>query len=120
MIVSIRVLRFSLPEVNGLKEKRSVVRSAVDRARARSLAAIAEVGAMNESRRAIIGVSALSNASAHADALADAAATILKDAPGWVLERERAERLPIGIEDTSILRDDLAWEDFDADDDEQA
>lgn len=117
MIVSIRLLRFSLPEVNGLKEKRSVVRSAIDRARARSLAAIAEVGAMNDPRRAIVGVSAISNEAAHADSLADAAATLLKDAAGWNLERERAERLPIGIDETSTMRDDLSWEDFDDDGD---
>lgn len=117
MIVSIRLLRFSIPEVSGLKEKRSVVRSAIDRARARSLAAIAEVGAMNDARSAIVGVSAISNEAAHADSLADAAATLLKDAGGWILERERAERLPFGIDETSTLRDDLSWEDFDDDDD---
>ncbi|NLE49701.1 MAG: DUF503 domain-containing protein [Sandaracinaceae bacterium] len=118
MIVSIRVLRFSIPEVNGLKEKRGVVRSAIDRARSRTLAAIAEVGAMNDPRSAIVGVSALSNDAAHADALADAAATLLRDSAGWVLLRERAERVSLGTEEVSTLEDDLSWENFDDDDGE--
>ncbi len=79
------VLRLSLDIVGArsLKDKRSVVRSFKERARSRMHVSIAEVAALDDPRRAIIGVACISNSATVCDqVLADVAsmAGTLKDA----------------------------------------
>lgn len=50
-----------IPQAQSLKQKRSVVKSLVDRLRARFNASVAETGYLNEWQRAVIAVSLVSN-----------------------------------------------------------
>ncbi len=79
------VLRFSLDVVGArsLKDKRSVVRSLKEKAQARLKISIAEVGGLDDPRRAHLGAACVSNSAAVCDqVLADLAhmASTLKDA----------------------------------------
>jgi len=68
----------SLPGNQSLKGKRKVVRSALDRVRARFNAAAAEVDAMDDWRRAVLGFSVVSNEVGHANAMLDHIATFVE------------------------------------------
>jgi uncharacterized protein YlxP (DUF503 family) len=63
------VLRFSLDIVGArsLKDKRSVVRSLKERVQSRLRVSIAEVGALDDPRRATLGVACVSNSAAVCD-----------------------------------------------------
>lgn len=67
------LLRFSLAlgQTRSLKDKRKLVRSIVDRTRARSPVAIAEVDALDDHRRAVFGVSIVANDGARAREVLD-------------------------------------------------
>jgi hypothetical protein len=71
MVVGVCVLTFSLPGNASLKGKRSVVRRIVDRTRAKFNAAVAEVDELDVHRRAVIGLSVVSNDTRHANAMLD-------------------------------------------------
>lgn len=64
-------MAFSLPGNASLKGKRSVVRRIVDRTRAKFNVAVAEVEDMDAHRRAVIGLSVVSNDARHANAMLD-------------------------------------------------
>src|SRR5215468_11128511 len=92
------VLRFSLEIVGArsLKDKRSVVRSLKERVQGRLKVSIAEVGNLDDPRRATFGVACVSNSKAVCDKLlADVAsmAGVLKDA---VLVDRATEIVPFG------------------------
>src|SRR4051812_48027796 len=79
------VLRFNLEIVGArtLKDKRSVVRSLKERVQSRLKVSIAEVGGLDDPRRATFGVACVSNSAAVCDrVLADVAsiASVLPDA----------------------------------------
>jgi uncharacterized protein YlxP (DUF503 family) len=61
VVVGVLKLTFSIPHASSLKEKRSVVRSLVERARNRFNASVAEVDAQDLLQRAVIGVSVVAN-----------------------------------------------------------
>ncbi|MDA1062636.1 MAG: DUF503 domain-containing protein [Chloroflexi bacterium] len=67
------VLRLYLPGVQGLKEKRAVVRSLVERLRSRLDVAAAEVGAQDQLQRADVGFAVVSGDVATARRLAEEA-----------------------------------------------
>jgi uncharacterized protein YlxP (DUF503 family) len=71
MVVGIGRIVLGIPEARSLKDKRSVVRRVIDRARAKFNAAIAEVGDQDLHRRAVIGVSVVSNDRRHANEMLD-------------------------------------------------
>lgn len=71
MVVGVSQIAFSLPGNDSLKGKRSVVRRIVDRTRAKFNAAVAEVDALDVHRRAVIGVSVVSNDARHANSMID-------------------------------------------------
>lgn len=71
MVVGIARIVLGIPEARSLKDKRSVVRRVIDRARAKFNAAIAEVGDLDAHRRAVIGVSVVSNDRRHANEMLD-------------------------------------------------
>ena len=58
-----------LPEIFSLKEKRGIVKSAVERARKRFNAAIAQVDDLDDMRIGKIGVVVVSNDAHHADTM---------------------------------------------------
>ena len=61
MIVGCLQVTLSIPAARSLKDKRKVVRSCIDRVRARFKVAVAEVGANDEHTRSVIGVAAVAN-----------------------------------------------------------
>jgi uncharacterized protein len=71
MVVGVSQVSFSLRGNDSLKGKRSIVRRIVDRTRAKFNAAVAEVDALDAHRRAVIGVSVVSNDARHANAMLD-------------------------------------------------
>jgi uncharacterized protein len=71
MVVGVSQIAFSLRGNDSLKGKRSVVRRIVDRTRAKFNAAVAEVDALDVHRRAVIGVSVVSNDARHANSMLD-------------------------------------------------
>ena len=71
MVVGVSQVSFSLPGNDSLKGKRSIVRRIVDRTRAKFNAAVAEVDALDAHRRAVIGVSVVSNDARHANSMLD-------------------------------------------------
>lgn len=93
------VLRFSLEIVGArsLKDKRSVVRSLKERVQGRLKVSIAEIGALDDPRRATFGVACISNSAAVCDqVLADVAAmaSVLPDA---VLSDRATEIVSFGV-----------------------
>ena len=82
--------RFSLylPETFSLKEKRGIVKSAVERARKRFNAAIAQVDDLDDMRIGTIGVVVVSNDAHHADTMLR---TILEFVERDVLDAEMHE-----------------------------
>lgn len=96
MFVGILRLRLDIVGARSLKDKRSVVRSMKERAQARFKVSIAEIGQLDDPRRATLGVAVVSNSSAQCDrVLADVAsmASTLSDA---VLTDRATEILPFG------------------------
>ena len=71
MVVGVCRIVFGLPGNNSLKGKRKVVRRIVDRARNQFNAAVSEVDALDEHRRAVIGFAVLSNDGGHANRMLD-------------------------------------------------
>lgn len=118
MIVGVRVLTYSIPENGSLKGKRAIVKSAIERASGRFNAAVAEVGAHDEHRRAVVGVSVLSTSKAHAARMLDEVQALLDRAAGWIPLSQRTELVPIGVDATATMGDDLEWTDFDDDEDD--
>ena len=71
MVVGIARIVLGIPGAQSLKDKRSVVRRVIDRTRAKFNAAVAEVGDNDVHRRAVIGVSVVSNDRRHVNEMLD-------------------------------------------------
>jgi uncharacterized protein YlxP (DUF503 family) len=71
MVVGTARLVFAIPSALSLKDKRSVVRRVMERARARFNVAVAEVDDQDVHRRAVIGLSVVSNDARHATSMLD-------------------------------------------------
>jgi uncharacterized protein len=71
VVVGVCRITFSIPGNDSLKGKRKVVRRIVDRARNHFNAAVAEVGALDQHRQALIGFAVVSNDSSHANSMLD-------------------------------------------------
>lgn len=84
MTVALLRLTLRLPSAT-LKEKRTIVKSVVERLRRRFNASVAEVDALDDPGMAVIGVACLSNESRHADA---AIQTIARTVEEWRLDAE--------------------------------
>ncbi len=66
MHVALLQVRLHLPEVNSLKDKRSVVKSILERARSRYAVAAAETDDQDVHRSAVLGFAAVSSSESHA------------------------------------------------------
>ena len=64
MFVGVLRLRLDIVGARSLKDKRSVVRSLKERAQSRMRVSIAEVGVLDDPRRATLGVAVVSNSAA--------------------------------------------------------
>jgi uncharacterized protein YlxP (DUF503 family) len=83
MFVGVLRLSLELPGSRSLKDKRSVVRSFKERTQARFRVSVAEVGQLDDPRRATLGVATVANEAAQCDrVLAEvaASASVLRDA----------------------------------------
>ncbi|MCA9529249.1 MAG: DUF503 domain-containing protein [Myxococcales bacterium] len=90
MVVGVCQMRLALPGNDSLKGKRAVVRSVVERTAHRFNVAIAEVGAQDAHRRALLGFAVVSNDVAHANAMLDRIAAAVERAA------EQAQAVPEG------------------------
>lgn len=87
MVVGIARIVLGIPEARSLKDKRSVVRRVIDRVRAKFNAAVAEVGDNDVHRRAVIGVSVVSNDRRHVNEMLDTILSFVSTASdGLVLD----------------------------------
>lgn len=72
MFVGLVRFTLALGQTRSLKDKRKIVRSVVDRTRARFPVAIAEVDALDTFRRAVLGVTAVGSDGGHVREVLDA------------------------------------------------
>jgi uncharacterized protein YlxP (DUF503 family) len=91
MTIAVVRVRLRLPS-RTLKEKRSIVKSVVERLRQRYNATVIEAGDLDEAGFATIAAAVLSNESRHADAQAQEIAGAIT---GWRLD---AEVLDVSVE----------------------
>ena len=98
------VMRFSLEIVGArsLKDKRSVVRSLKERAQNRLRVSIAEVGGLDDPRRAHFGVAVVSNAAAVCDQVLADVASMAGTLPDAVLTDRATEIVPFGEGGTGV------------------
>ncbi len=87
MPIAVVRVRLRLPS-RTLKEKRTIVKSVVERLRNRFNASVAELGDLDSAGLATIGAGVLSNESRHADEQAQAIAAAIED---WRLDAEVLE-----------------------------
>ena len=67
MIVGLLTVTIHLQGIDSLKDKRRIVKSAVERLRSRFNASVSEIAAHDNKRLAVIGVSVVSNDGSHLD-----------------------------------------------------
>ena len=91
MTVAVLTVRLRLPS-RTLKEKRTIVKSVVERLRNRFNASVAEVGDLDAVGVTTIAAAVISNESRHADEQAQEIAAVIE---GWRLD---AEVLDVSIE----------------------
>ncbi len=82
MFVGVLRLTLHLPEPGSLKSKRHVLRSAIDRVKARFNVSIAEVGSNDLWQRAVVGVAAVGNDNAFVNEALDKVADFVASMHG--------------------------------------
>lgn len=92
------VLRLSLDIVGArsLKDRRSVVRSLKERAQSRMRVSIAEVGVLDDPRRATLGVAVVSNSASVCDQVLSSVASMAGTLPDAVLTDRATEIVSFG------------------------
>ncbi len=85
MWVGKALIELQLPAGGNLKDKRRVVRGLVARVRQRYEVACAEVGRLDDHRRATLGVAAVSNDAGHVRAVLSAVEASVATSPDAVL-----------------------------------
>src|SRR3954466_12437825 len=92
------VLRFSLdvPGARSLKDKRSVVKSLKERVQGRLKVSIAEVGGLDNPRRATFGVAVVSTSSTVCDQVMADVASIAGLLPDAIMTDRATEIIPFG------------------------
>lgn len=96
MVVGVCQISLSLPGVDSLKAKRSIVRRVVDRAANRFNVAVAEVGRQDVHRQALIGFAVVSGDRRHANSMLDAIVSFVDGATEAVIVDRSTELLSIG------------------------
>jgi len=69
MVIGVCKVILTIDEVYSLKEKRHIVKSLIERIKSRFNASVAEVDLNDKWKRAVIGISCVSNESRHADSM---------------------------------------------------
>lgn len=96
MVVGVCRVLLSLPGNNSLKGKRKVVRSVLDRVRARYNTAAAEVEHQDDWRRAGLAFAVVSNDSSHANSMLDTIRGFVSGAVDAVVTESQIELLHVG------------------------
>lgn len=96
MIVGALRIVLSLPGNDSLKGKRKVVRSIVDRLRHRYNAAVAEVDDLDAHRRAVLGLTVVSNDASHVSSMLDTLTSAIAGASQALIVDRKMEILHLG------------------------
>jgi uncharacterized protein YlxP (DUF503 family) len=120
MVVGMCRVVLALPWNDSLKGKRSVVKSVVERARAKFHVAAAEVADLDQHRRATLGFAVVSNDARHARSLLDKLVSFVAGASqAQLIEHATSiEHYELGLGQPFELGDD-DWEDEEDGDDEE-
>ncbi len=124
MVVGICRVVLALPWNDSLKGKRSVVKSVVERARAKYHVAAAEVADLDQHRRATLGFAVVSNDARHARSLLDKLVAFVAGASEAQLidHTTSIEHFELGAGQPFALggdTDEDAWEDEEDGDEEE-
>lgn len=109
MFVGVLRLVLQIPGARSLKDRRRVVRSFKDRVQSRLRLSVAEVGALDEHQRAIIGVACVSGDAARVDELLSSAASMAGTLRDAVLLDRATEIIPFGREGGGVMSD-ASWD----------
>ena len=96
MFVGVLRLSLSMVGARSLKDKRSIVRSFKERMQSRHRVSIAEVGMLDEPRRATLGVAVVSNEAAFCDQVLATVASAANCLPNALLTDRATEIVPFG------------------------
>jgi uncharacterized protein YlxP (DUF503 family) len=98
VLVGVLRLTLHLPDPGSLKSKRHLLRSTIDRVRARFDVAVAEVGDNDLWQRSVLGVAAVGNDSAHLNEVLDKVTAFVAGAHGgqMLVTDRRLEIVPFG------------------------
>lgn len=96
MFVGVLRLALTIVGARSLKDKRRVVLSFKERAMSRMKVSAAEVGALDDPRRAILGVAVVANEAAHCDAVLEEVARVAGSLPDAILSDRASEIVPFG------------------------
>jgi hypothetical protein len=128
VLIGVCRIALSLPGVSSLKEKRSIVRSVLERARHRHPVAVAEVGDQDRHERAILGFALVSNERPHAASVLAAVVRSIESEGQASVERVRTQFVSLGafdvLDELDAERSDEgsafgSWADFEADEEER-
>ncbi|MCI0498329.1 MAG: DUF503 domain-containing protein [Planctomycetales bacterium] len=67
MLVGLLTIHIHLAGIDSLKDKRKIIKSAVERLRSRFNASVAEIEAQDSKRLAVVGIACVSNDGSHLD-----------------------------------------------------
>jgi uncharacterized protein YlxP (DUF503 family) len=96
MFVGVLRLTLQIVGARSLKDRRNVVRSFNERARARFRVSVAEVGSLEDPRRATLGVAAVANEAAHCDEVLASVVAMAGALPDAVLSDVATEIIALG------------------------
>jgi uncharacterized protein len=116
VVVGVCRITFSIPGNDSLKGKRRVVRRIIDRTCNHFNAAVAEVGALDQHRQALIGFAVVSNDSRHANSMLDKIGAFVSGLTEAVVIGRDVELLHVGESANSL--GELSHGDWDADDED--
>ena len=113
MVVGVCRITFSIPGNDSLKGKRRVVRRIVDRTRNTFNAAVAEVGALDQHRQALIGFAVVSNDASHANSMLDKIGSFVTGLTEAVVIGRDLELMHLGDGEGGRGELDGGWDDED-------
>ena len=98
MVVGVGRIYLALPGNDSLKGKRRVLRRIVDRTRNRFNVAVAEVGDLDEHRRAQLAFCVISNEARHANSMIDTVFSFMTEVTDAVIMDRQMELIHFGAE----------------------
>jgi uncharacterized protein YlxP (DUF503 family) len=120
MFVGVLRLELSIVGARSLKDKRRVVLSAKDRLASRLRVSVAEVGELDDPRRASLGVSVVANESAHCHRVLEEVAHVAGTLSGAVLTDRATEVIAFGHGGRGVVGGIESWGMRDPSDDDDA